>query len=128
MLKEEKAIINRVYTGKTHLRGLKILYFWLVYAGGICLYSSDSTAWRKPYYIRRKLFKHPLRVIPILYKDAPNSERNVRVACRRHTTEAQRTQRRKRQGYKIRRSLTKKWYQNYIFSITFGIIYCFSRK
>ncbi|MDB9457336.1 hypothetical protein PN473_02725 [Dolichospermum circinale CS-545/17] len=32
----------------------------IVHEGGLRLCSSDSAAWRKPYYIRRKLFQHPL--------------------------------------------------------------------
>ena len=56
------AVRNRVYTGETHVDGFKNLNFVLFHApSGLCLCSSDSTAWRKPYYIRRKVLKHPLR-------------------------------------------------------------------
>ena len=40
-LTQKLAIGNRVYTGKTCLRRLKILVFSLVHAGGLCLYSSE---------------------------------------------------------------------------------------
>jgi hypothetical protein len=37
----KRAVRNRVYTGKTHLRGFQILDFSLVRAGGLCLCSSE---------------------------------------------------------------------------------------
>ena len=37
----KRAVRNRVYTGKTHLRGFQILDFFLVRADGLCLYSRD---------------------------------------------------------------------------------------
>ena len=36
------------------------IIYTIVHEGGLRLCSSDSAAWRKPYYIRRKLFQHPL--------------------------------------------------------------------
>jgi hypothetical protein len=63
----QKSAIEKIrfYTGKTCLRRLKILVFSLVHAGGLCVYSSDSTAWREPYYIRTILLKHPLNTLKV---------------------------------------------------------------
>ncbi|MBD2450617.1 hypothetical protein H6G76_26495 [Nostoc sp. FACHB-152] len=40
-LKTALAAGSRGYIDKTHLRGLKTLDFFLVRAGGLCLYSCD---------------------------------------------------------------------------------------
>ncbi|MEA5529126.1 hypothetical protein VB638_05910 [Dolichospermum sp. UHCC 0684] len=37
----KSAVRNRVYTGKTHLRGFQTFDFYLVRAGGLCLCSRD---------------------------------------------------------------------------------------
>ncbi len=40
-LNVKRAVRNRVYTDKTHLRGLRIFDFVLVHEGGLCLCSRE---------------------------------------------------------------------------------------